>query len=131
MAFKNVLYTAGQKLSSTALNNNFSNFAEIASAPETEGQVSSDPFFQNRPVKTIYFHGIGHNILIFGENISSVEFPSTGTYKINYNFSYQTQFNCINFQGVKDGVSEGRNFQFGCLSQTGSSSTILVFYDQF
>lgn len=124
MAFKDVNYTVGQKLSSTALNNNYSNFGEIASAPETAGQTSSDPYFEGRAVKTIYFYGQGQNLLIFGENISSVTYPSAGTYTINYQHPYQTAFNCINFQGVKEGAAEGRNFQFGCQTQTGSNATI-------
>jgi hypothetical protein len=124
MAFKNVTYTVGQKLSSTGLNNNYSNFAEIVTAPETEGQASSDPYFEGRPVKTIYFYGIGEAITIFGENVSSVTYPNAGTYQVNYNIPYQTQFHAINFQGVKDGSAEGRNFQFGCQSQTNSESTI-------
>ena len=124
MAFKEFTYTVGQKLTSTVLNNNYSNFAEIAKTPETEGQVSTDPFFVGRAVKTAYFHGLGHNLKIFSENISSFTYPSVGTYQINYAVNYQTARHCITFAGVKDGVAEGRNFQFGCQSQTSSQSTI-------
>lgn len=124
MGFKHVSYTVGQKLSSTALNNNYSNFQEILTAPETSGQSSPDPYFAGRPVKTVYFYGTGNAIQIFGENVSSVTYPSDGTYQINYTIPYQTAIHAINFQGVKDGGSEDRNFQFGCQSQTTSESTI-------
>lgn len=125
MAFKDVTYTVGQKLSSTTLNNNYSNFAEILTAPETNGQASPDPFFRGRAVKTAYFYGQGKAIQIFGENITSVTYPSAGTYQINYNVPYQTPIHAINFQGVKEGTTvEDRNFQFGCQSQTNSESTI-------
>jgi|TARA_R100000479_G_scaffold157755_1_gene94528 hypothetical protein len=128
MAFKDVSYTVGQKLSSTALNNNYSNFQEILTAPETSGQTSPDPFFRGRPVKTAYFYGSGSAVKIFGENISSVTYPSAGTYQINYTIPYQTGIHAINFQGVQEVSNpnsiENRNFQFGCQSQTTSESTI-------
>ena len=129
MAFKDVSYTVGQKLSSTALNNNYSNFTEILNTEETVGHTGQGsktiiPYFDGRPVKTVYFYGIGQNLQIFGQGISSVTYPSAGTYTINYTVPYQTQFNAINFQGVKDGTAEGRNFQFGCQTQTGSNATI-------
>ena len=125
MAFKFVSYTVGQKLSSTGLNNNYSNFQEILTAPETNGQTSPDPFFRGRPVKTAYFFGQDDAIQIFGENISSITNPSEGTYQINYIVPYQTPIHAINFQGVDGGDgTQDRNFQFGCQSQTNSESTI-------
>ena len=81
MAFKDVSYTVGQKLSSTALNNNYSNFTEILNTEETvghtgQGSKSIIPYFDGRPVKTVYFYGIGQNLQIFGQGISSVTYPS-------------------------------------------------------
>ena len=109
MAFTDINFAFGAKLTSTQLNQLQGNFDAIAQGDSSEFNLFG------QALKACYFDAEGRMI----------EFQSVGvTYTVNWTNSYTTLNYCANFQMEKIGSEESRNFQLACQSKSGGSITV-------
>jgi hypothetical protein len=118
MAFTDINFAFGAKLTSTQLNQLQGNFDAIAQGDSSEYNL----FGQG--IKVCYFYGLGAMHQFMSVGVSSVVYAGYGTYEINWTNSYSTRDYCANFQMAKDGGEESRNFQMACQSKSGGSITV-------
>ena len=100
MAFTDINFAFGAKLTSTQLNQLQGNFDAIAQGDSSEYNL----FGQG--IKVCYFYGLGAMHQFMSVGVSSVLYVSLGTYQINWTNSYTTENYCANFQMAKDGGEE-------------------------
>ena len=109
MAFTDINFAFGAKLTSTQLNQLQGNFDAIAQGDSSEFNLFG------QALKACYFDAEGRMI----------EFQSVGvSYTVNWTNSYTTLNYCANFQMEKIGSEESRNFQLACQSKSGGSITV-------
>jgi hypothetical protein len=118
MAFTDINFAFGAKLTSTQLNQLQGNFDAIAQGDSSEFNLFG------QALKACYFDAEGRMIEFQSVGVSSVVYASIGPYTVNWTNSYTTLNYCANFQMEKIGSEESRNFQLACQSKSGGSITV-------
>tara|TARA_R100000734_G_C3239642_1_gene44746 strand:- start:91 stop:531 length:441 start_codon:yes stop_codon:yes gene_type:complete len=122
MAFTNLNFAFGSKLTSTQLNQIQGNFVALAERQDTEPKMTGI----NVAYVTFFSNTQAH--IIAGKNVSSVTFTGDAvhsTYSIAWNRTFATADYCTNFQAIsKDGVL---NRNFNMMNSAKTTTTMDVY----
>ena len=121
MAFTNLNFAFGSKLTSTQLNQIQGNFTAIAQ------QQDGSPAMDEINEAYITFFANTKAELITGKNVTSVTFAGDSqhsTYLINWSKTFSSSNYCTNFQAVSKDGRIGRNFNLNNSTKDASSMTV-------
>jgi|TARA_R100000479_G_scaffold140039_1_gene76021 hypothetical protein len=107
MAFTNLTFPFGSKLTSTQLNQIQGNFTALVE------QATDAPEMKGINAAYVIIFSVGQAQVIDGKNVSSVTFAGDSvhsTYTINWSKTFSSANYCTNFQAVSKDGRIGRNF---------------------